>query len=298
MDLNKRKGGKLSVTDNGNGLPSTMAARRRCSALRRSSQAGRARPRVSYSTSGLRQSFLGRRLGLRRCGLSWPRESPTPAETRRRCTSCPATVSAVERPPSGTNVRWGPKLPLGTNPRRWEAPRSSALSSPEKKVTATRFGGSWKCRLTGGFHGEFAGGGWRAVHSGAVDEFWWAATQQGVRLCSPEWARDGELTAALFWRESERKERVDASTASGTSPWRSCTRWELTSGARSDVRAPNVDEALSPDGHIDELGSDSDTALIVWQSKFNDDYLPNQSELGDGVVDKVEVLTEFYNIVN
>jgi len=89
----------------GNGLPSTMAARRRCSALRRSSQAGRARPRVSYSTSGLRRSFLGRRLGLRRCGMSWPRESPTPAETRRRCASCPATVSAVECPPSGANVR-------------------------------------------------------------------------------------------------------------------------------------------------------------------------------------------------
>jgi len=88
-----------------NGFPSTMAARRRCSALRRSSQAGRARPRVSYSTSGLRRSFLGSRHGLRRCGLSWPRESQTPVETRRRCASCPATVSAVERPPSGANVR-------------------------------------------------------------------------------------------------------------------------------------------------------------------------------------------------
>jgi len=68
----------------GNGLPSTMAARRRCSALRRSSQAGKARPRVSYSTTELRRSFLGRWLGLKRCGMSWPRESRTPAETRRR----------------------------------------------------------------------------------------------------------------------------------------------------------------------------------------------------------------------
>ena len=67
----------------------------------------------------------------------------------------------------------------------------------------------------------------------------------------------------LFWRKSERKERVDASTASGASPWRSCARWELTSGAKSDVRATNVDEALSPVGHVDELGSDSDTTLIV-----------------------------------
>jgi len=89
----------------GSGLPSTMAARRRCSALRQSSQAGRARPRVSYSTSGLWRSFLGRRLGLKRSGTSWPRERPTPAETRRRCASCSATVSAVERPPCGANAR-------------------------------------------------------------------------------------------------------------------------------------------------------------------------------------------------
>ena len=89
----------------GKGLPSTMAARRRCSALRRSSQAGRAWPRVSYSTSELRRSSLGRWLGLKRCGMSWPRESRTPAETRRRCASCPTTVSVVERPLSGANVR-------------------------------------------------------------------------------------------------------------------------------------------------------------------------------------------------
>jgi hypothetical protein len=42
-----------------------------------------------------------------------------------------------------------------------------------------------------------------------------------------------------FWRESEWKERVDASTASGASPWRSCARWELTSGAIAGVRAPS-----------------------------------------------------------
>jgi len=89
----------------GEGLPSTMAARRRCSALRRSSQAGRVRPRVSYSTSELRRNFLGRWLGLKRCGMSWPRESRTPTETRRRCASCPTTVSAVERPLSDANVR-------------------------------------------------------------------------------------------------------------------------------------------------------------------------------------------------
>ena len=51
---------------------------------------------------------------------------------------------------------------------------------------------------------------------------------------------------------------MDASTSPGASPWRSCVRLELTSGARDDVRAPNVAVALSPVGHVDELGSDSD----------------------------------------
>ena len=51
-------------------------------------------------------------------------------------------------------------------------------------------------------------------------------------------ARRSELAAAAFWRESEWKERVDASTASGASPWRSCARWELTSGAVAGVRVP------------------------------------------------------------
>jgi hypothetical protein len=53
----------------------------------------------------------------------------------------------------------------------------------------------------------------------------------------------------LFWRESERKERVDASTASRASPWRSCARWKLTSGV-----------VLSPVG---ELDFDSVKAMIV-----------------------------------
>jgi len=56
---------------------------------------------------------------------------------------------------------------------------------------------------------------------------------------------------------------MDASTASGVSPWRSCARWELTSGARDDVRAPNVADVLSPVGHVDELGSDSDMVMVV-----------------------------------
>jgi len=40
-------------------------------------------------------------------------------------------------------------------------------------------------------------------------------------------------------------------------------RWELTSGARSDVRTPNVDGALPPVGHVDELGLDSVKVMTV-----------------------------------
>ena len=59
------------------------------------------------------------------------------------------------------------------------------------------------------------------------------------------------------------EERMDASTASGVSPWRSCARWELTSRAKDDVRAPNVAVVLSPVGHVDELGFDSNMAMVV-----------------------------------
>jgi len=40
-------------------------------------------------------------------------------------------------------------------------------------------------------------------------------------------------------------------------------RSELMSGARSDVRVPNVAEVLSPVGHVDELGLDSVKVMIV-----------------------------------
>ena len=56
---------------------------------------------------------------------------------------------------------------------------------------------------------------------------------------------------------------MDASTSLGASPWRTCARWELTSGARSDVRMPNVDGALPPVGHVDELGFDSEKTMNV-----------------------------------
>ena len=40
----------------------------------------------------------------------------------------------------------------------------------------------------------------------------------------------------LFWRVEARKGEVDASTLRGASPWTSCARWELTSGAIAGVR--------------------------------------------------------------
>ena len=56
---------------------------------------------------------------------------------------------------------------------------------------------------------------------------------------------------------------MDASISLRESPWRSCVHWELTSRARSGVQAPNVDGALSPVGHVDELGFDSEKTMIV-----------------------------------
>ena len=55
---------------------------------------------------------------------------------------------------------------------------------------------------------------------------------------------------------------MDASTSPGALPWRSCVRLELTSGARDDVRVPNVAVVLTPVGHVDELGVHSDKTMI------------------------------------
>jgi hypothetical protein len=56
---------------------------------------------------------------------------------------------------------------------------------------------------------------------------------------------------------------MDASTSLGASPWRTCTCWELMSGARNDVRMPNADGALPPVGHVDELGFDSEKTMMI-----------------------------------
>ena len=79
-------------------------------------------------------------------------------------------------------------------------------------------------------------------------------------------ARRSELATvsslrALFWRERRGREEMDASTPLGASPWRTCARWKLTSGARNGVRAPNVAVALPPVGHVGELASDSENTM-------------------------------------
>jgi len=57
------------------------------------------------------------------------------------------------------------------------------------------------------------------------------------------------------------REEMDASIRLGALPWTTCARWELTSGARNDVRMTNVAVALPPVGHVGELKSDSDKTI-------------------------------------
>ena len=58
--------------------------------------------------------------------------------------------------------------------------------------------------------------------------------------------------------EGERSGRVHSEWAT---PWRSCTRWELTGGARNGVRTTNVAVVLPPVGHVGELQTDSDKTM-------------------------------------
>jgi len=87
-------------------------------------------------------------------------------------------------------------------------------------------------------------------------------SEERVRARRSELATVSSLRPC-FWREMARQKEMDASTSPGVSPWRSCARWELTSGARSNVWTPNVDRALPPVGHVDELGLDSVKVMIV-----------------------------------
>ena len=74
---------------------------------------------------------------------------------------------------------------------------------------------------------------------------------------------DGELAAGEFQAREGEAKRMDASTSLERSPWRSCTRRELTSGARRGVRLTNGDGALPAVGHVDELRFDSEETVFV-----------------------------------
>jgi len=80
-------------------------------------------------------------------------------------------------------------------------------------------------------------------------------------------ARRSELATVsslrtLFWRERRGREEMGASTLLGATPWTTCARWGLTSGARNDVRTTNVAVALPPVGHVGELDFDSENTTI------------------------------------
>ena len=82
-------------------------------------------------------------------------------------------------------------------------------------------------------------------------------SEERTRARRSELATVSSLRAG-YRRERVRKARVDASTLLGASPWTSCARWELTSGAIAGVRTTSggTGGALAiPDG---ELGFDSE----------------------------------------
>ena len=94
--------------------------------------------------------------------------------------------------------------------------------------------------------------GWR-LESGSRRSCGWNL-EFGELGCSEERtrARRSELATVsslrkLFWREEARKSEVDASTLRGASPWTSCARWELMSGAIAGVRRHLADRWRS--GH-------------------------------------------------
>jgi len=67
---------------------------------------------------------------------------------------------------------------------------------------------------------------------------------------------------------------------------------------RDGVWVLNVSQVLSLVGHLPWLKLAIRASINEWQSYFDDDYLQNQSELGDDAVDKLGVLAKIYNFVN
>ena len=106
---------------------------------------------------------------------------------------------------------------------------------------------------------------------------------------------DGAVADGVAKERKEESGRALGECGASWRPWRHRRPDERGQCRRTGAKwQPGV--ALGD--HDGELGSDSDLTMTDWQSYFDRDYLPNQGQLGDGVVDKVEVLAEFYNIVN
>jgi len=99
-------------------------------------------------------------------------------------------------------------------------------------------------------------------------------------------------------RERESKEESGRALGECGVSWRPWRRRQPDERGQRRHMGAKWQPGVALGDHDGELGSESDHAITDWQSYFDDDYLPNQGELGDGVVDKVEVLAEFYNIVN
>ena len=123
--------------------------------------------------------------------------------------------------------------------------------------------------------------------------------------CSVERARarrsepdDTASAVAEFQCEKGEREGMDASRSSRAMPWRSCKPSALTSGARYGVWSPNVAQTLSPVGHVDGDYVHLELVFKDSQRYFGADYLPNRGKLGDGVIDTLGVLAEFYKFVD
>jgi len=122
-------------------------------------------------------------------------------------------------------------------------------------VTATRFGGRRKWRLTGGFCDELEGGKWRAAHGGAVGGVWWAETHRGTHTSSPEWARDGELAAgALLVSEARQRGNGRVHSARGV--------------AVDDMRALGADERGQEQRTDDKCHHCSAAGRPRWWAQF------------------------------
>ena len=105
--------------------------------------------------------------------------------------------------------------------------------------------------------------GW-SLESGSRRSFGWSLVDGDAERSAHELAGVSSRRRARCGRGSGERGRGRAKWTrplARASPWWSCTRRGLTSGARNGVRAPNGDGALPAVGHVDEVQVDSETAM-------------------------------------